>query len=132
MGLLTILARRVLSSQEENPSEIDQPLAIEMESVYSRPAGWRQSKNEREVMAPDEMVPPSLKPGVEQDHRRSRDRVHAFRLDVLVVVAPLAGQGKVLEIVHRASGERNDVLQGKGLSREAFLASAVLAAPPSA
>jgi hypothetical protein len=126
-----LLTRRVFSDLKEYRPKIDKPFAIEAEGLNGCPADRRQAEDVCEVVAPDEVSPPLLEPRVKQGHSRSRDRIQAFHLDVLVVVATLAGQGEILHRVLSASLERNDMLDGERLRRETLLTPAVFTVTPS-
>jgi hypothetical protein len=120
----------MLAREIEHPAKVHQSLPVELQGLYRGAARWRQANNADEIMAPDEVIPPMLRPRVKKWGYLPRGRITAPSSGVLMVVASLAGKGQIRGVVSPAFADRNDVFEGERLHGEAFLAAAVLASLP--
>jgi hypothetical protein len=86
----------MLARREQDSTKVLKPWAIELKHCHGRPSGRRETKNERCVVAPGEMIVPKVLSRMIQKDWLSGEGVGSFRSIVFVVVAPLAGRAEVL------------------------------------
>jgi hypothetical protein len=131
-ALVDVFFRRwMFAGFEQYPAEMDQTFAIQKQCLDGRPACRSEAEDPREVMTPDEVIPPPLAPGMKQRRRLSCAGIEILYLVVLVVVATLAGQSEILKLVVSSRLERDDVLDRERLRRKALLAALEKAEVPT-
>jgi hypothetical protein len=86
----------MISRRAKNPPKVDQLLPVELEHHDRGPTGCGEALHPEEIVAPPKVVSPSLKSWIEQSYDFSRERVLAGDLVVLLVVAALAADAKLL------------------------------------
>lgn len=78
---------RVKTSQEQNPSEVDQRFPIDVDRCYSGAAARGDADNQCEIVTPREMVAPRLTAGVKQGYDLASFGIYCLGLLRFVSVA---------------------------------------------
>lgn len=89
----------MLPRQEQYPPQVDQTFPVKPQGFDGCPTSRGQAQQQGVIVVPDEMLVSVLQPRMKQRYHFCRDRVIAFGLIVLVVVAALAGKGQVVGYV---------------------------------
>lgn len=103
-------------------------ISIQAKPRHCRSAGWRHADDQREVVAPDEVLCPVVHARAVERRWLPTDWVGCFNFIIFVVVAPLASQRQILDRGGAALGAGDDMLNGEGLSGKPLLTVAVLTA----
>ena len=124
--------RRMRPGKPQDAAEIDQVRTIQPQPRDRGPTGSRPSFDPLECVVPREVFVPALLARIEQRDGLAGVRIHRLGGAELVVVAALAGEREVRDVIVATRRFRHDVIDGKRIRGKPFLAAAILAASPGA
>jgi hypothetical protein len=116
---------RMFSHRIQNSPQVDYRFSIHLQRLDCCSPYWRQSYNEREIIAPRKMVAPTLLSRMIQRNNLLRHRIARVCLGVLVIVAPLTTPREVVKRGLTTHITRNDVVNRKRLHPKTGLTAAI-------
>jgi hypothetical protein len=119
----------MLSASEKRSPQVYKSRTVEPKRLNRCSPLGRQTDDPCKVVTPDEMLAPSVAPWMKERNDLTTHGIDRVRLGVLMIVAALTGECQIVQALVSPSLRRDDVLDGEGVSGEAFLTAAVLAKP---
>jgi hypothetical protein len=104
----------MVPARSELAAEVYDVLPVQPESLDRRPSGRSQAEDPKVVVAPREVLIPSILARMEQRRILAGDRIDRVYACVLVVVAALTGESEIVPDGAASSDSRNDVFDGEG------------------
>lgn len=126
------MLRRVHSPPDPRFPREDQAGAIQSEGFDGCAAHWRCAYDEQAVVAPFEVIGPTLGARAKERNGYPRFGVEGFGFVALQWVADVAAQRQVIKIITAALGARHHMVNSEHLTRDPFLRPAILTAPMGA
>jgi hypothetical protein len=120
--------RRVQADEEENPTQVDDALTVQVQGLHGRASGRCQANDPRILLIPGKVFTPGVLAGMVEKRHALADRVIALYSVIFVAVAPRAREGQVFRYCGTASRCGDDVFHRERLGRDGQRAAAVFAA----
>jgi len=92
---------------------VNNPLAVQLQSINRRPSGWCQTHDEEPVRRPDEMLTPDIPTWIKQRNFFPGIRVESSELVSFLAIAVKTSQGEIIKVVRATLGKRDDVIYGE-------------------
>lgn len=105
----------MLLERAEYLAQIDDSFSVQFEAVNGGASGRGQANYLGEIMVPGKVFCPMLMARVIQGDAIACDRIVGCDMSVFAIVAALAGERQVIQIIDATFGARNDVFDRKGI-----------------
>ncbi len=103
----------LLAQRQQGTPQVHGATTVELQTSDGRTAGCRKRENGKAVRAPSKVLAPAIAARMIEGGRVAGGRIKSATVILFAVVAILAREGKVLEVVRAAGGKRLNVVHGE-------------------